>query len=162
MPYLSYQRKINHHMKKIIVAACAALALVASSCSLSTSFYSASACADFRPIQQETGVYLTQASAVAFDYEPVGIVEGEAVSGKYKGHKVTKNPGDGIYGESKQTAIFGGSYRVATVEDAVAAIAREAQSKGATDVINVTCNVFRDKDNKIIRTYASGMAVRRK
>lgn len=83
--------------------------------------------------------FITEASSVSFDYEPVASVYTFVYSGNEKG-----------------------KWKRATYVDGVEAVYNDAKQKGANGIINLKYDVTYDKNGAVNYVYVKGMAIKRK
>ena len=109
-------------------------------------------------------VFITEANSVSFDYEPMGSVLVEEISGSVKitipKTKKDRNVEDGIYGEDVATKTVT-SYAEATAQSALNYAATVAIRLGGDGIINLKLSTYRGPHNDKI-VVVSGMVIKRK
>lgn len=86
----------------------------------------------------KAGFFITEASAVSFDYEPVASVYTFVYSGNEKG-----------------------KWKRATYIDGVEAVYNDAKQKGANGIIYLKYDVTYDKNGAVNYIYVKGMAIKK-
>lgn len=136
-------------MKKIL-ALYAAAALMMCSCVTPTKFQQNAGFIDYSMFP---GMFLTESNSVSFDYQPVGSLFTEEISGEYQVVKKKVGNND-IYGD--EYAVVDGKYRHANPQSALAFAADKAKEMGGNGIINLHIE-------KIDGGYCvTGMVIKRK
>lgn len=135
-------------MKKLFIVL--AIAIGMSSCAVQLHQYGEyGAVTDY----SQYNMFITEATAVNFEYQPLGSVVAYVESG-YANATANTN----IWGEAKS------QYIEATPDDAVRVLVQNAQQIGAYGIMNVKLQyklVWNEKMKSYIRTYsATGMAIK--
>lgn len=120
-------------MKKILLL----LGFVALLSGCGRGYYIDNVSLDYSQYTKE-GFFITEASSVSFDYEPVASVYTFVYSGTEKG-----------------------KWKRATYVDGVKAVYNEAKQKGANGIINLKYDVTYDKNGAVSYVYVKGMAIKR-
>lgn len=157
------------YMKKYLFGVVAAAALLFTGCIPSQKFVSVGYAVDYTEVKAETGVMVTEVTAVPFEYEALGSVFAIAISGEDKNaakarkvNMVSEKARDGIYGTDDLNGVaYVGKFRRATMADAVMEAARVTASMGGDVIINVKSFVEYDKNGNPT-WHTTGMAIRRK
>lgn len=125
--------------------------LLLSGC-VTRSYYIETGSIDYSQYVKE-GFFITEASSVSFNYEPVASVYTIVYSGKEKGwaktHKSKENP-------------FPSDYRKANYVDGIDAIYKDAVSKGANGIIGLKYNAVHTKEGYLDYVQVEGMAIKKK
>lgn len=130
--------------------------MLLSSCS--PKFIQYSNTVDFEPYLKD-GFFITMSNLVSFEYEPLGYVEGVAVSGNDKNMKVQRE----YKKEFEKDFYSSEKWRTANSSDAMETLVKRCRDMGATGIINLKFQVTTDiKTGGVLSTYASGMAIKRK
>jgi len=135
-------------MKKFFVVLAVAIGL--SSCAVQVHQYrEVGSVTDY----SQYNMFITEATAVSFEYQPVGSVVSYVESGY-----ATSIANTNIWGEAN------GQYIQATADDAVRVLVENAQKIGAYGIMNVKVtyrSVWNEKMKDFIGTYtATGMAIK--
>lgn len=120
-------------MKKILL-----LLTIITLSSCGRSYYIQNESIDYNKYTQE-GFFITEASAVPFDYTPVASVYTFVYSGVQKG-----------------------KWKRATYIDGINAIYNDSKQKGANGIINLKYDVTYDKDGVVSYVHVKGMAIKKK
>lgn len=112
---------------------------------------------DYSQVSAVYGVFLTEATSVNFDYDPIGSIEVTELSGVITSEQIVEQVDD-IYGKSTKT-VKKGEYLYASTESVVSTVAKLAKEKGGDGIINLKIKyVFQnDKPGYSI----SGMVIKR-
>lgn len=128
------------------------LTIIALSSCVTRSYYVETGSIDYSQYTKE-GFFITEASAVSFDYEPVASVYTIVYSGEdkewTKKHKSKENP-------------FPSNRRKASYSDGVDAIYKDAISKGANGIMGLKYHSIHTKDGLLDYVHVEGMAIKKK
>lgn len=146
-------------MKKIIIILCFAISL--SSCAIRVPVEKSTSSVDYSRYT-EKGFFITEANAVAFNYQPVGSIEATFRSG----FEVVLNNGkpimiEGPYGTFKKTTK---KFISATQSEVLEQFYKRSIEMGANGVINFKFNALTSatKNGSVSVGYqASGMAIKK-
>ena len=135
-------------MKKLFIVFAVAISL--SSCAVQVHQYrEVGSVTDY----SQYNMFITEATAVSFEYQPLGSVVSYVESGY-----ATSTANTNIWGEAN------GQYIQATSDDAVRVLVQNAQKIGAYGIMNVKVtyrSVWNEKMKDFIGTYtATGMAIK--
>ena len=136
-------------MKKLLLICMLAIAAL-TSCVTPVKFQQNAGFIDYAAFP---GMFLSESNSVSFDYQPIGSLYAEEMSGEFQ--VVKKKIGNNeIYGD--EFAVVDGKYRQASPQSALAFAAAKAKEMGGDGVINLHIE-------KIDGGYAvTGMVIRRK
>lgn len=135
-------------MKKILLL----LSIIALSSCVTRSYYIENGSIDYSQYTKE-GFFITEASSVSFNYEPVASVYTIIYSGDDK-EWAQKN-------KSKENP-FPSKWRRPTYAEGVDVIYKDAISKGANGIIGLKYHSVHTKEGYLNYIYVEGMAIKRK
>lgn len=128
------------------------LTITALSSCVTRSYYIETGSIDYSQYTKE-GFFMTEASSVSFNYEPVASVYTIVYSGEdkewAKKHKSKENP-------------FPSNRRRASYSDGIDAIYKDTVSKGANGIVGLKYHTIYTKDGLLDHVYVEGMAIKKK
>lgn len=127
------------------------LTITALSSCVTRSYYVETGSIDYSQYTKED-FFMTEASSVSFNYEPIASVYTTVYSGEDK-EWAKKN-------KSKENP-FPSNRRKATYTEGIDAIYRDAASKGANGIIGLKYDAIYDKEGYLDYVYVKGMAIKR-
>lgn len=103
------------------------------------------------------GIFITESNSVSFEYQPIGSLYAEEISGQYQ--VVKKKVGNNeIYGD--EYAVVEGKYRYADPQSALAYAVQKVKQMGGNGIINLKINSAKSEDKRRMY-YVTGMVIKR-
>lgn len=104
------------------------------------------------------GIFISESNSVSFDYQPLGSLYAEEISGQ---HQVVKKKlgTNEIYGD--EYAVMEGSYRHADPQSALAYAVKKVNEMGGDGIINLKIQSSKSDDNRRMY-YVTGMVIKRR
>lgn len=104
------------------------------------------------------GIFISESNSVSFEYQPIGSLYAEEISGQYQ--VVKKKVGTNeIYGD--EYAVVDGKYRHADPQSALAFAVQKVKQMGGDGIINLKINSAKSEDKRRMY-YVTGMVIKRR